>query len=182
MRIEPATLEDARAVAEVHVLTWRAVYQGIVPAEYLAALSVEKREALWRESIAKGAPDLRVARIDGRIIGWIASGPCRDEGASPQAGEVWAIYVAPSHWSSGVGRALWLGARERLRRHGYKTVSLWVLAENSRAIRFYLAAGFAADLSPAKELTLGGKALQEVRYTVEIDGQPLGAADAHETA
>ena len=166
--IEPATLEDGHAIAELHVLTWRAVYQGIVPDEYLATLSIEKREAFWRESIVKGTPELRVARIEGRITGWVATGPCRDEGASPQSGEVWAIYVAPSHWSSGVGRALWLSARERLRHHGYTSVRLWVLAENSRAIRFYVAAGFAPDLSSAKEVTLGGKPLTEVRYEVEI--------------
>jgi ribosomal protein S18 acetylase RimI-like enzyme len=170
MHIEPATPEDAHAIAEIHVLTWRAVYQDIVPAEYLATLSVEKREALWRESVTEGTPELWVARIEARIIGWVAFGPCRDEGASPQAGEVWAIYVAPSHWSSGVGRALWLGARERLQQRGYKSVSLWVLAENSRAIKFYLNAGFAPDLSSIKELTLAGKPLKEVRYEVEIDG------------
>ena len=170
MHIERATLEDAHVIAEIHVLTWRAVYQGIVPAEYLATLSVEKRKALWRESIAKGTPEVWVARIEGCIVGWVASGPCRDAGASPQAGEVWAIYVAPSHWSSGVGRALWRSARERLKQHGYKSVSLWVLAENSRAIKFYLAAGFAPDLLSIKELALGGKRLKEVRYEVDIDG------------
>jgi ribosomal protein S18 acetylase RimI-like enzyme len=170
MHVERAKLEDAHAIAEIHVLTWRAVYQGIVPADYLATLSVEKREALWRDSIAKGTPELWVAKTEGRVIGWVASGPCRDKGTPPQVGEVWAIYVTPSHWSSGVGRALWLTARERLQQHGYKSVSLWVLAENSRAIKFYLAAGFAPDLSSTKELTLGGKPLTEVRYEVEIDG------------
>jgi ribosomal protein S18 acetylase RimI-like enzyme len=170
MHVERAKLEDAHAIAEIHVLTWRAVYQGIVPADYLATLSVEKREALWRDSIAKGTPELWVAKTEGRVIGWVAFGPCRDKGTPPQVGEVWAIYVTASHWSSGVGRALWLTARERLQRHGYKSVSLWVLAENSRAIKFYLAAGFAPDLSSTKELTLGGKPLTEVRYEVEIDG------------
>ena len=118
----------------------------------------------------QGTPELWVAKTEGRVIGWVASGPCRDKGTPPQVGEVWAIYVTPSHWSSGVGRALWLTARERLQQHGYKSVSLWVLAENSRAIKFYLAAGFAPDLSSTKELTLGGKPLTEVRYEVEIDG------------
>jgi ribosomal protein S18 acetylase RimI-like enzyme len=170
MHVEPATLADARAVAEVHVLAWRAVYEGIVPADYLATLSVEKREAVWRDAIAKGTPELWVARIEGRIVGWVAFGPCRDQDASPQAGEIWAIYVAPAHWSRGVGRALWRTARERLLLDGYQFVSLWVLAENLRAIRFYQAAGFTPDLSLTKELVLGGKPLQEVRYRVGIAG------------
>ena len=70
MHVERAKLEDAHAIAEIHVLTWRAVYQGIVPADYLATLSVEKREALWRDSIAKellsfGSQKLKVASLAG---------------------------------------------------------------------------------------------------------------------
>jgi len=170
MRIEPARLEDARAIAEIHVQTWRAVYQGIVPQEYLASLSVEKREAMWHDSIAKGIPELWVARVDDRLIGWVAFDSLRDQGASSEAGEVWAIYVTPSHWSRGAGRALWLTARERLQQRGYKSASLWVLAENSRAIKFYLAAGFAPDLESTQEITLGGRSLKEVRYEADIGG------------
>jgi ribosomal protein S18 acetylase RimI-like enzyme len=170
MRIEPATLDDARAIAEVHVLTWHAAYQTIFPTEYLAGLSIDEREALWRESIPKGDPEIWVARIEGRIVGCISFGRCRDEGASPQTGEVWAIYVMPSHWSTGVGRTLWLNARERMKQQGYKSVSLWVLAENARAIDFYLAGGFVPNPSSAKDITRGGRTLKEVRYEAQIGG------------
>ena len=164
MHITPARLEDARQVAEIHVTTWQSAYQGIVPAEYLASLSVEKREAMWRESIAQGVPELLVAKVEGGIVGCVAFGACRDEGSPPESGEIWAIYVAPSSWSSGVGRMLWHRARARMLEQGFKTVSAWVFTQNARAIRFYRAAGFAPDLPSVKEFELGGEPVQEIRY------------------
>src|SRR5712691_2679399 len=74
MQITPATLEDARQVAEIHVTTWQSAYQGILPAEYLASLSVEKHEAMWRESTVKGVPELFVAKVEGGMVGWVAFG------------------------------------------------------------------------------------------------------------
>lgn len=169
MQIVRATLEDAHAIAQVHVLTWQTAYEGIVPTEHLAAQSVAKREAVWRECIAKGTPEVLVAKAAGQLVGWIAFGPSRDKDTAPQASEIWALYVAPSRWSSGVGRQLWLRAQERFAEQGYKSVSVWVLAENPRAIKFYRAAGFSADPSGRKEVIMAGKPLQEVRYVFAPD-------------
>jgi hypothetical protein len=88
MHITPARLEDARRVAEIHVTTWQSAYQGILPAEYLASLSVDKREAMWRESIVKGVPQLFVAKVEDDMVGWVAFGPCRDEGSPADSAEV----------------------------------------------------------------------------------------------
>jgi len=159
MHIAPARLEDARQVAEIHVTTWQSAYQGIVPAEYLASLSVDQREAMWRESIAEGVPELLVAKVEGGIVGWVAFGPCRDEGSPAD----------PSYWSSGVGRMLWHRAQARMLEQGFKTVSAWVFTQNARAIRFYRAAGFAPDLASVKEFELGGEQVQEIRYARALE-------------
>jgi L-amino acid N-acyltransferase YncA len=169
MHIAPATLEDARQVAEIHVRTWQSAYQGILPAQYLASLSVEQREAMWRESIGKGVPELFVAKVEGAMVGWVAFGPCRDAGSPPDCAEVWAIYVAPASWSSGVGRRLWRRSQARMLEQGFKTVSAWAFTQNERAIKFYRAAGFAPDLSSVKEFELGGKPLQETRYARALE-------------
>jgi L-amino acid N-acyltransferase YncA len=169
MHITPATLEDARQVAEIHVTTWQSAYQGILPAEYLASLSVEKREAMWRESIVKGVPQLLVAKVEGDMVGWVAFGRCRDEGSTLDSAEVWALYVAPPSWSSGVGRMLWRRSQARMLEQGFKTVHAWVFTQNARAIKFYRAAGFAPDLSSVKEFELGGKRVQEMRYARALE-------------
>lgn len=161
--IEPATLADARRVAEVHVQAWRAAYVGIVPDEHLASLSIDKRETMWREAIDKQTPELLVARVGADVAGWVAFDASRDKDAVPGAGEIWAIYVDPAHWAGGIGRALLRRARARLSERSFGDISLWVLAANARAIRFYEAAGFTLDAGSAKVFDLGGRQVQEVR-------------------
>ncbi len=157
MRIEPATANDARAVAQIHVDAWRAAYVGIVPDGYLAALSVDERETMWREAIAAQQPELLVARHDERVIGWVSFGAARDQGALADVGEVWAIYLDPPHVATGAGRALWLAARQRLVERGFRSAILWVLAGNARAIRFYERAGFSLEPGLSQRFGLGGR-------------------------
>jgi len=45
--IRPAGPDDARAIAQVRVDSWRTTYQGMIPAAYLAAMSVDDSAALW---------------------------------------------------------------------------------------------------------------------------------------
>jgi ribosomal protein S18 acetylase RimI-like enzyme len=170
MRIERATTEDCRAIAEVHVLAWQHAYRHILPAAYLASLSVEQREATWRASIETDSPQLLVAKSDSKVAGFVAFGPSRDEGAQRHCAEIWAIYLAPQFWSQGVGRMLWRTALERILAQGFKTVSLWVIVGNERASKFYLAAGFKPELTSLREFMIGGVQLQEVRYV--FDGDP----------
>jgi ribosomal protein S18 acetylase RimI-like enzyme len=169
MQLSSAAPADACDIAKIHVRTWQAAYKGIVPARYLEKLSIGPREAMWSEAIFRGTPAVVVAKQQQVIVGFVAFGPCRDEGASTDQGEIWAIYVEPLHWSQGVGRQLWLGARERLSFHGYRTVSLWVLAHNARAINFYLAAGFRRESHISKEWTVAGTSLEEIRYFRALD-------------
>ncbi len=47
--IRAARLEDAGAIAHVHVESWRTTYAGIVPDAYLAGLDEILRTRLWHE-------------------------------------------------------------------------------------------------------------------------------------
>lgn len=169
MIVDHATLDDVRAVARIHVDAWRSAYAHIVPAEYLAALSVEQREAVWRKTVETGRPELLVARVNGSIVGWIAFDACRDEDAPLSQAEIWAIYVAPDNWSKGIGRQLWHRARTLMRQQGFLSCSLWVFSENEPAMRFYRSVGFVADGLPPKQFELGGKQPHEVRYVCRIE-------------
>jgi len=170
MQIVNATPEDARAVARIHVTTWQEAYKDILSIDYLTGLSIDKRESYWSEVILKGSPVLSVAKVGDCVVGWVAFGKCRDADAQATTGEIWAIYVAPDCWSNGAGRALWLHARQELAADGYRTASLWVLADNARAIDFYKKAGFVAEPDSVKEFELGGQTLKELRYVANLVG------------
>jgi ribosomal protein S18 acetylase RimI-like enzyme len=131
-------------------------------------LTIASRQALWQESISRGSPELVVAKENGEVIGFISFGACRDAGVPDSVAEIWALHVLPDQGSRGVGRRLWLHARERLLQLGYQSVSLWVFAENARAIDFYRTAGFVLDPVGTQETVLGGKSLLEVRYVCEL--------------
>ena len=168
MKIQPAVPEDVPAIARAQVRSWQAAYERIMPADHLATLSVEKREALWRELLSRSAPELLVAKENDYIVGFIAFGRCRDQDAAASTAEIWSVYVIPSHWAQGVGTQLWKQARERMIELGYHSVSLWVLADNTRATQFYDRIGFDLDEESAKDVVIGGKTLSEVRYVAQL--------------
>lgn len=53
MIVREAKLEDVGAIARVQVNTWRTTYRGIIPEDYLANLSYEKREKSWVQILMK---------------------------------------------------------------------------------------------------------------------------------
>lgn len=163
MVIRRATVDDALAVATIHVRAWQAAYKGIVPPAFLESLSVEDREARWRKNLTEGASAMYVAEEANGVVGWASVGGCRDPDATPATGELWAIYVAPSRWHHGVGRALWVRARSHLEAARCSNVVVWVLEDNHLARRFYEAVGFAAEPDLTKVIEIGGAGLREVR-------------------
>ena len=163
MQITVAQREDCRALATIHVASWRAAYASLLPAEYLASLSVDDREESWISILATSASRTLVARQDGSALGFVTFGPCRDEGAGAHQGEIWALYVTPPAWASGVGWALWEAARVLMLHQGFTDVSLWVIAENARGLRFYESVGFRRVPHPPRFFERNGKKVSELR-------------------
>jgi L-amino acid N-acyltransferase YncA len=137
--------EDARAIAEVHVGSWRHAYRGLLPEGYLDRLSVDEREGSWREALGSDTAGAVVAEAEGRIVGFASFGPSRDADAAEGVGEVPAIYVDAEVLGTGVGRSLLAEATTRLREAGFRRATLWVLEANARARRFYEKSGWAWD-------------------------------------
>jgi len=87
-------------------------------------------------------------------------------GQAGQTGELYTLYVAPAHWSTGAGRALTDAALDGLRAAGYQRVVLWTLIENARARRFYDKAGFAPD--GVTNILPGLGNVEELRYVRDL--------------
>lgn len=157
--IRPAVPEDAPEIARIHVETWRAAYGGIIPAPFLAGLSLDNRTAMWTRALTQGRTILLVDVEEGRMTGWVAAGPNRQVSNPPES-EIYALYVLPSHWGRGIGRRLSQAAEATL--PPSQPISLWVLAGNARAIRFYERAGYVFD-GRTKEERFGDVCLTERR-------------------
>lgn len=163
MQVTAARREDCHALATIHVSSWQAAYVLMLPADYLASLCVSDREASWISILATSASRTLIAKQNGKALGFVSFGHCRDRDASACKGEVWALYVAPQSWSAGVGWTLWEAARALMLHQGFAQVSLWVLSGNARALRFYESIGFVREPESQQYFERGGTKLAEVR-------------------
>lgn len=146
VEIREATPDDARAIAEVHVASWRWAYRDDLPAEFLDGLTVDDRERGWVEWFASSERDgTFVAVRDGGVVGFCSFGPSRGDDASEGIAEILTIYLLEDAVGRGIGRALFAAANDRLRKHGYDRAMLWVMASNDRSRRFYERAGWSWD-------------------------------------
>lgn len=169
--IRTATPDDGAFIAETHVGSWKVAYRGQLPDALLERLSVERRTQLWGETWwQQSGPkhDLLVYEADG-ILGFAALSPSRDDDADDSIGEVQAIYVDPDAWGVGVGRCLMEAAVASLRSAGFREATLWVLASNDRARRFYEKAGWHFDGTERVD-HIGDVEVVEVRYRRAILG------------
>lgn len=163
IQVRPATLRDAKGIAEIHVAAWQDAYKGLLPDAALDALSVQKRQAFWREAIDLCEPQVVVAHIDNELMGFVGFDRSRDKGTPSSTGEIWAMYANPIHWDKGVGLALWDAARDGLQEEGCTKVTLWTYLRNERALRFFDLAGFKRELGSAKTTEVAGTRLEELR-------------------
>jgi ribosomal protein S18 acetylase RimI-like enzyme len=163
MIVRRATLEDARAIATIHVHAWQVAYQAILPSALLDSLSIEERESMWRQNLERRRSETWVAEDNDHILGWVSAARSRDRDAAATTGEVWAIYVDPPHWRRGVGQRLWREAEEYLGAAGFADVTLWVLKGNAGAIAFYRSIGLAIESGSEKTISEAGAELVEVR-------------------
>jgi len=138
--VRPATPADARALAEVHVASWRAAYRGLVPDEVLVRLDVEERAERWRGWIEELI--VLVAEEEGAVVGFVA--------AIGTTGEIPALYIAPGHFREGIGSRLLAAAHDALRAAGRSEAVLWVFAANDGARAFYAAHSYTADGAAAE--------------------------------
>lgn len=143
IEIRTALLTDARDIAEVHVQSWRETYRGIIPADYLASLSVSEREKNWQNilqanNLATGT--FVAVREDGSMAGFGCCGKQRSA-ERPATGEYYAIYVLKTAQRGGVGRSLMAAMSAHLRTQNLHSALVWVVRENAAARRFYEALG-----------------------------------------
>jgi GNAT superfamily N-acetyltransferase len=164
--IREATIDDAPAIASVHVASWRETYRGILPDDHLAGLAVEPRERMWRGMVTTPAAEraIFVAKdAGGRLVGFASGGPreASDPIYAPYTGELYAIYLLGEEHGRGTGRALVRAVASRLAERGMRSMLVWVLADNPSR-RFYEALG--GTRAGEESITIGGRALVEVAY------------------
>ncbi|MGE8499764.1 MAG: N-acetyltransferase family protein [Pseudomonas sp.] len=168
--IRLARVEDASAIADVNIRSWREAHRTLLSPAFLAGLEQnrQRRTAYFEQAVAAGEPGIRVAERGGRVVGFCCFGASRDQDVPPGSGELMAIYLLQEAWGQGIGSRLWHTARQGLETAGYRTASAWVLDGNVRATRFYRNAGFHADASSQRTFEENGEPLPLTRFTLSL--------------
>ena len=160
--VRPAQLDDAAAIARVHVASWNAAYRDILPDRILERFDVGQRLDS-RRRILRQTDDLHLVAHDttfGDIVGFCDAGRARRDG--PWRGEVYAIYLLHHARHHGIGREMFEQVMAWMRARAMPSMVVWVLENNPHARRFYEALG--GRLASRLRSSVAGFPVIEVAY------------------
>jgi GNAT superfamily N-acetyltransferase len=169
--VRVATVDDARAIAAVHVRGWQASYRGVLSDDHLDKLSIERRAESWAQWIPDARLAIAVDDIAGSIVGFVSAGPSRDTDVVPRTGEVMAIYVLPEMFRRGIGSALLRWAMNEAAARSWTQLTLWTLAANAGARAFYEHCGWSLDGTTKRE-PFAGAIVDQVRFRCVLASSP----------
>ena len=145
-----ATVADVDEIARVHVEVYEASLGHVVEAGVLDEARGQRRP-MW-ETLLSSPPEGQAVFVHGddRVVGFVSAGPDRDAGGARDGGEIYALFVEPDAWGSGLGTELLELGVDHLRSLALPVARLWVLDANARARRFYVREGW-SDLGIVRE-------------------------------
>jgi ribosomal protein S18 acetylase RimI-like enzyme len=174
--VYPRVMLQRAGIAEVEVLAaimarcFRSNYTGLISeAAFEADLAIAALTERVRSYLQRKVSETWAIR-DGE--GFVSFGASRDADATPQVGEVYALFVEPGQQGRGQGGELLLHAQGRLAALGYREATLWVLDGQLSARRFYEGAGWLQD-GGRTSLSFGGRPLAAVRYRRDLGNAPV---------
>ncbi len=132
--VRRGNLSDAPALSEIFRLTWSQAYLGIIPHLHLDNM-IRKRTTEWWCSTIRSGNGVLVLQVDGSIAGYATLGAARVR--SEQEGEIYELYITPTHQGLGFGELLFEGCRHQLDLRQFSGLIVWALAENVGAAEFY---------------------------------------------
>ena len=159
--IRPALLDDAPAIARVHIESWRSTYRRLLAADFLDSLELSEYTNRWTRFIGDGTSRVYVAEDGGAVVGF-ASGGHERAGEVAYSGELYAIYVLDAFQRRGHGLELVRAVVGGLQEMGLDDMIIWVLKDNRPARLFYERLG--GVYVRTQPITVGSASLEEVSY------------------
>lgn len=140
VEIRPGRERDIDSIQTVASEAWHAAHEPIIGAKHVEKFIGEYYdEDSFQSRIDDETVLLSVAELAGNgIVGFVTAVP-GDEDASYDLSQ---LYVHPNHWEEGIGSKLLAWIEHRIEVNGGEQITLGVMAENERAIRFYESAGY----------------------------------------
>ena len=132
LNVRAARPEDAAEVARIYIESWHDTYPAVLSSALLCAMTPRGQTSRWHSTIRNQRREvvLVAENADIGLVGMASLGPSRDR-ALGYDGEVYTLYVDPSYFGRGAGRALLKGAFALLRQRGCTSCVIWAHAGNN---------------------------------------------------
>ena len=159
MIIRRAEPQDARAIAQISVDTWKDAYKGLIDDTVLEGRKLDdKRISSWSENIQN--PDFTVLVCeDNEILGYLWAGPARDDYGLKN--EIYALYVKTSNQRQGIGSKLINAYKQTINNEHFY---LYMIKNNKKASSFYEALGGSIWKKHNRKLNNQNTAVEETCY------------------
>ncbi|HEY4181131.1 MAG TPA: GNAT family N-acetyltransferase [Kofleriaceae bacterium] len=164
--VRRARVDDARAIADVQVASWRSSYRGILPDSILDSMNAELRVGA-RQGILRDAAAHNLVAYDtthGDVVGFANASVSRRGG--PRVGELFELYLVDRAKRYGLGRELFETVIEWSRAQQHARLDIWVLEGNQHARRFYAAMGGVVSAQTASRVR--GFGVIELAYSFRL--------------
>lgn len=145
INLRQAQTNDAAELARIQVNSWLA-FSHIFSPEYMEKHNTfERRFFYWMGLLERNVDRTYLIELDGLPIGYVTVGFPREDNAAPDTLEVTALYLKENYIGQGYGAYVMRRLFTSVKAAGYRRLTLWVLKENRRALRFYEHLGFNFD-------------------------------------
>lgn len=137
IRLRPATVADAAALARLHAESWRSAYRGMLGDAYLDGDVHGERTAFWQRALASPPANQHVivAQEGGDLVGFVS---LYGDDHETWGTRIEAVHVAPGRKRQGLGARLMAEAAAWCEAaHPASGIYLHVLQPNVPALRFY---------------------------------------------
>ena len=172
--IRKAAPGDSRVIAELHTRSFRNAYAHLPLTARSAESGLEGRVEFWEDRLLGGGGRTLVAEDGDKVVGFVHFGLSPDDDAEEKTGHIFSVHVDPDLTGKGVGRKLVDAAVSALSDEGYRAVTLWAIADNARARRFYSGLGWRTDgAARIEKLAVGGEEgdlVEVVRFFLDVAG------------
>ncbi len=156
------TSDEAEVFAALHVQCWKESYRGIVPDSLLDAAKPEDRFEMWRNIVVNPRRIVIGAWVEGEPVGFAVAGEPHERILENEDGQLAALYILQRFHRRGIGRELVRQAAEQWQAMGGTSMTIGVLAANTRARAFYESLG--AELVKTGTYNWSGHELPDCVY------------------
>lgn len=137
LEIIRATIENATEMGLIHSCSWRKAYKGIIPDKIIDEFTSEKRAEVFQSVIPKAEEEYYLFKVNDIPAGFASLNRSQEDNAPKCIGEIYSIYFHPDFWGTSVTKKGLQFCIDRLSNLGYSHITIWVLKDNTRAIKFY---------------------------------------------